>query len=283
MANTISTYCKEYVNNSLEKLRMFNTYSLAMDLVKNYISHTGKVVSYDSITIASGMGTFDRDTGYTKKDITATRVDKTLSKDYGNSLVLDAMDRDEAQIEDGIVGLYNRYWIKNVIPTFDTTVYTNVASDTSVPEAVVATVSTTNILSSLLADKKTIENKRVKWEECIIYISVSAKSILDEVSLGKGYLQLGNWNGNMDATVEMFKSAKLVVVPDATLGSNINWLIVHPLAVSAFVVYQDAEFFEKVPGYGTRRKQVDVGLYFDAWVEPNGYDGTLVNVKVTRA
>lgn len=290
MANTISTYCKQYVNSQEEKLRMYNTFSLTQDLVKPLVSHSGKIVSYDKLTLASGgIGSYNRATGYTAKDITMTRVDETLSQDKGNSLMLDAMDRDEAQIEGGIIRLYNNYVIKVEIPAVDTYRFSAIAGKTGVAISYSASLTTSTILSALMADKKALANKRVKFDECIIYIGATAKALLDEVALGKGYLSLGNWGGNMDATVEMFKGAKIVEVPDDTLGkitvsgtaSQLNWIIVHPLAVDAFVVYQEAEFFDRVPGFGARKKEVDVGIYHDCFVNENCLDGVIVNVDAT--
>ena len=86
MANTFSKYCIEYINNQETVGGMFNTYSLTKDLEKPLISHRGKSISYDQITLASGgMGIFNRDTGYTKMDIASTRVEKELTQDVGNT------------------------------------------------------------------------------------------------------------------------------------------------------------------------------------------------------
>ena len=286
MANTISTYCKEYVNDELELLKIFNTNSLTQDLLKGYIKHTGKIISYDSVSFSAAavVGSFSRSSGYTDLDITATRVDKTLSQDIGNALKLDIMDRDEAQIEKGIIGLYNRYVVKLLIPTVDKYRLSAIAPYNSKTEVVGSALTASTIISKLLADKKKMGNNRVKWEECIVYMGETNKSLLDEASLGKGYLELGNWNGNMDATVEKFKGAKIVTVPDSWLPSSVNYICIHPLAAAAFVVHQEAEFFDKIPGHGGRMLELDVGFYHDCWLEPAAADtGVVVNVTATRA
>lgn len=276
MANTFSVYCREYVNNQESLLAMFNTVSLTNDLVKPLESHRGKFISYDQITFASNvMGSYNRATGYSAKDITSTRVEKELTQDKGDSLSIDIMDQDEAQIEGGVVRLFNRYWLTIGIPSVDAYRF-SVLNALSSNHSAHASITATNIVGFLLADKAELAQKRIKWNECIVYIAVSEMSKLEEASMGKGYLALGSFNGDLSATVRLlFGGAKVVEVPDDMLGSGIAWTIVHPLAIDAFVVYQEAEFFDKIAGYGKRKAQVDVGVYHDCFVNPNGGDAVL--------
>jgi len=276
MANTFSVYCREYINNQETVLGMFNTQSLTQDLVKPLISHRGKYISYDQVVLgSSGMGTFNRDTGYPALNFTSTRVEKELTQDVGDKLYIDLMDQEEAQIEGGTVRLFNQYLIKNAIPTIDAYRFSKLNGLESNHTAH-ASITSTNIVGFLLADKAVLEQKRIKWGECIVYIAVSEKAKLDEANINKAYISMGAWNGDMSAEVALlFGGAKLVAVPDATLGTGIAWSIVHPLAFDAFSVYQEAVFFDKVPGFGGRRGEVDVGFYHDAWVQPNGEDGIL--------
>ena len=101
MANTI-TYAKQYINNQAEVLRMFDTYLLTADLIKELVEHKGKTVAYDRMSFASyAMGNYDRSSGLSNKPVVFERVEKTLSQDRGDSLDLDIMDKVEAQIADG--------------------------------------------------------------------------------------------------------------------------------------------------------------------------------------
>lgn len=278
MANTISAYAREYINNQEVVDTMFKTGSLFADLIKPLVSHKGKIISYDQLTMDGTIGTFNRETGYPEKGITMTRVEKTLSQDTGDSLHLDAMDQDEAQIEGGIVRLYNNYVNKAQIPSFDTYVAGKVAVYSANTESVHGTLSAATILGKLIADFGKLEKRRIKTKECILYISYEAKALLDEVAMTKGVLTLGNWGGNMDSTVELFRGAKVVA---CDLPEHVDWVIAHPLSADAFIANQDATFFETVPGYGSRRKQVDVGLYFDCFVREE--KGIVVGASETRA
>jgi hypothetical protein len=283
MANTI-TYAKQYVNNQAEVLRMFNTELLCRDLLKPLVEHKGKVVAYDRLSFASyTMGTYNRATGLTAKDFTFERVEKTLSQDKGDSLALDIMDRDEAQIADGIVGVFNFYNVKVVVPTIDTYAFAQLsAKGNGAKFNVHSSLTASNIVSALFSDFKDLKNKRIKTNECIVYIGSSSMALLEEATFGKGILTIGNWNGDLETTAIMIKGAKIVEVPDDELPSDVQWIIVHPLAADVIPVLNAAEFKDNIPGF-VGKAQVDVRYYFDAWVQPTGGDGVVVSLSAARS
>ena len=282
MANTI-TYAKQYINNQAEVMRMFNTELLCRDLLKPLVEHKGKVVAYDSMSFASYvMGTYNRATGLTAKDLAFTRIEKTLSQDRGDSLSLDVMDRDEAQIADGIIGVYNFYNVKVVVPTIDKYAFGQLAGkDSGASFKVHASLTKDNIVSALFDDFKTLKNHRVKTAECIVYINSTSMALLEEATFGKGILTIGNWNGDLETTAIMIKGAKIVEVPDETLPEDVQWIICHPLAADVIPVLAAAEFKDHIPGF-VGKAQVDVRHYFDAWVQPNGGEGIVVSLSAAR-
>ena len=284
MANTI-TYAKQYINDQKEVLRMFNTELLCKDLLKPLAEHKGKVVAYDEISFSSyTMGNYNRATGLTTKDFTFARKEKTLSQDKGDSLKLDIMDKEEAQIADGIVGVYNFYNVKVVVPTIDTYTFGAIAgAGTTAQKQVHASLTAANIVSALFDDFKVLKNKRVRTNECIVYIGSSQMALLEEATFGKGILTIGNWNGDLETTAIMIKGAKIVEVPDDELPSDVLWVIAHPLAVDVIPVLSAAEFKDNIPGY-VGMAQVDVRFYYDAWIKPNGgADGVVVALSSARA
>ena len=284
MANTI-TYAKQYINDQKEVLRMFNTELLCRDLLKPLIEHKGKVVAYDEISFASyTMGNYNRATGLTTKDFTFARKEKTLSQDKGDSLKLDIMDKEEAQIADGIVGVYNFYNVKVVVPTIDTYAFGAIAGEgTTAQTQVHASLTAANIVSALFGDFKVLKNNRVKTNECILYIGSSQMALLEEATFGKGILTIGNWNGDLETTAIMIKGAKIVEVPDDELPSDVLWVIAHPLAVDVIPVLSAAEFKDNIPGY-VGMAQVDVRFYYDAWIKPNGGEnGVVVALSAARS
>ena len=282
MANTI-TYAKQYINNQAEVLRMFDTYLLTADLIKELVEHKGKTVAYDRMSFASyAMGNYDRSSGLSNKPVVFERVERTLSQDRGDSLDLDIMDKVEAQIADGIIGVYNFYEVKVVVPTIDAYAFGKMAEvGNGAKVAPHASLTSANIVEALFNDFAALRQKRVRTQECILYISASANALLEIASFGKGIIEVGNWGGNLDAQVKLVKGAKLVEVPDDLLGDNVQWIIAHPLAVDLIPVLAAAEFKDYIPGF-VGKAQVDVRHYFDCWLQPNGEDGLIISVSAPR-
>jgi hypothetical protein len=282
MANTIEK-AKQYINNQAEVMRMFNTELLCRDLLKPLAEHKGNVVAYDRMSFASyTMGNYNRTTGLTAKDLTFERVNKELTQDRGDTLSLDIMDKEEAQIADGIEGVYNFYTVKVVIPTVDKYAFGEIGkAGSGATFNVHSSLTKDNIVSALFADFKTLKNKRVKTAECIVYIGSTSMALLEEATFGKGILTIGNWNGDLETTAIMIKGAKIVEVPDDTLPADVQWIICHPLAADVIPVLAAAEFKDNIPGF-VGKAQVDVRHYFDAWVQPNGGDGIVVSLSAAR-
>lgn len=283
MANTI-TYAKQYINNQAEVMRMFNTDLLCRDLLRPLAKWEGKTVSYDKMSFANyQMGNYNRDTGCAKKDLTFERVDKVLTQDKGDTLALDIADKQEAQIADGIMGVFNFYNVKVVIPSIDKYAFAQLsAKNNGAKFNVHASLTKDNIVAALFSDFKDLKNKRVKTQECIVYIGSTSMALLEEATFGKGILTIGNWNGDLETTATMIKGAKIVEVPDDELPADVQWIICHPLAADVISVLNAAEYKDNIPGF-VGKAQVDTRYYFDAWVEPTGGDGVVVSLTAARS
>lgn len=287
MANTIEA-AKKYINNQDEVLRMFDRYLLCADLVKRDFEFDGKTVAYDKLSFDSYvMGSYNRRSGLSVKDLKFERVNRELGQDRGDSLDLDIADQNEAQIAGGIARVYNFYQIKVVIPTIDEYVFAKLAGAGNGAEVHAhGTITASNILGALFGDFAKLKNHRVKSEECLIYMESTKKALLDEAAFGKGVLTVGvwkgngNWNGDIQTTSTMVKGAKIVEVPDGYL-EGAAWVIVHPLAFDIYFVLAFANFHDYIPGK-PGLSQVDVRDYFDAWLQPNGELGILVGVEKPR-
>lgn len=286
MANTIAK-ATVYVNNQQELLRMFNTYLLCSDLLKEGTLLDGSTVAYDEISFSDySMGTYNRATGAPAKDFTFARKTKELTQDRGDSLKLDIRDKVEGRIADGIMGVYNFYQIKVAIPTVDKYAFGKI-SETGGNAKAFGTLTTSNIVGSLFSLFAKAENLRIETSECILAITTKAKALLDEAAFGRGVLTVGVWKGNgswdgdVQTTCTMIKGAKIVTVPDDYLG-GCAFALIHPLAVSVIPVLAGTEYKDRIPGY-VGMAQIDVRDYFDAWVNPNGgADGVWLGLEAPR-
>lgn len=75
----------------------------------------------------SGLGNYDRNTGFPKGAITVTREVYKLKKDRAKTFSLDRMDADESGVADMAGGLMGRFVKKKVVPEADTYVISQIA------------------------------------------------------------------------------------------------------------------------------------------------------------
>ena len=224
-----------------------------------------KTVRYQHIDFGDyDLGDFDRNNGYAAKDISLTWKEKTMTQDKGDSLKIDKMDDEEA-MANGIVRITNRYIERVQTPAVDR-YRLGVLSAAPRANVVNVTLTAENIIQSLLKGRTMIVNSHFSLANTVLYITATADGILEEAAFNKGYISMGNWNGNMDATVRMFKEAKKIVVPDDYFpNANVQAVLLNTDAVPAMKKYQESEYFDKIPGFGGRRAQADVGIYHECF------------------
>lgn len=285
MANSIAT-AKRYYNNDEELAKIYSSQSYTGDWQKENKAVGAKTVAYRQVSLGSTvLGTFNRATGYTKKDITVTWVEKTLSQDKGDSLVLDKMDGEEAQfLEIGTVA--NKYIRDVQIPAVDTYRFTQVVGTTGV-RTVTATsaLSKTDIEAAIDAGLDYLYGIGVR-EGVTLKISATAYRALSNAAKDSGSVSLGAWNGDLSAQVLTYGDivkAKITVVPNDIIGSGVNFILAPTAAIAAMVKYQENEYFDKIPGFGGRRAQMDIGIYHDCWVEPGAEKAVYVHKTVSQS
>lgn len=241
-----------------------------------------QTVKYQTISFDDyDLGDFDREKGYATKGIRLIWTEKTMTQDKGDSLHIDKMDDEEA-MANGIVRIANRYIDRVQAPAVDKYRLKQVGTAKRA-NAVNATFTTANIIDKLLEGRKHLINHHVNLDNTILYLSASADTILSKISIDKGTLGLGNWNGNMEAKVLMFKEAKIVVVADDYLPDGVQAILLNPEVAPAMKKYSECEYFDKIPGYGGRRAQVDIGLYHDCFTYDELSRGIVVFLKTTTA
>lgn len=266
MANTIEKAIR-YLSEPEAIKKVLNDSLRTADLEVPSIAIGAQTVKYQHIEFDNyTLGDFDREEGYKRNGIRLTWKEMTLTQDKGDSLMIDRMD-DEESTANGIVRIGNRYIDKVQNPEVDTYRLSNVAK-TEGTFVINETFTAENILDDILLGKAYLEEMKVDTTALLLYITPTAKAMLKAAALKKGYWEHGHWNGNLDAEVDMFDKCKVVSVPSTYFGkgSTVQAILLHKDAAPAMVKYKEAEYFDKIPGFGKRRLQVDVGIYHDAFV-----------------
>lgn len=225
-----------------------------------------KTVEYQRISFPDReIGKYDKSSGYTKKGFELTWNTFELTQDVGDSLSIDKMD-DEESCANGIIRIANRYIDQVQAPAVDRYRLSKIAA---APNAFVkcADLTVDNIYAEIQHGKTRLTDAGIDTAALLMYIRPTAYELLKNAAMNKGWLTVGSWNGDMSAEVKLVDDTiKVVEMPGNRLPSGVNFILFNPMAAPAFVKYQESEYFDKIPGHGCRKMQVDIGLYHDMFV-----------------
>lgn len=248
----------------LEQTLMFNT--VTADLVDDSAIFDGvKYVKYQAIEFgALTPGTYSFASGYTEMDVKTTWKTMELTQDIGNSLSIERIEDEEA-LGNGIVRFANRYHKRIFGPAVDRYRLNKLAT-TKNAFAKLLTLTAENIIGEILHAKARLEDARISTDALILYITSAVKEVAKNAAIAKGYFSIGNWNGNLEAEVEMIDGIKLVAAPADLFPADVQAILVNKNAAPAFNKFSETVIFDRIPGHGSRKLQADIGLYHDLLV-----------------
>jgi hypothetical protein len=270
MANTINK-AVNYLADPSNLNAVYKAASKTVDLEANQMQILGaNVVKLPKYSFGGALGDYNRATGFTANDITKAWDTYTLSQDKGNSLLLDAMDDEESRGE-GIVKATNEYIRQIVVPAVDTYRFTKLVAGTGTTKAL--TITAANAVDELETMFQTFEENEVPTEDIIIYMKPSVKTLLQTSSDLSRYVSYGTFEGKIDNRVMFYNGAKVISVPSARLGSDVEFIGVHPSAVVSCVKHNPAHFFAAGTHTGADADLVNYRLYYDLFVIANKTKG----------
>lgn len=262
MANTISKAIK-YIKTPEALEAVLNKELKTIDLRKPCIVVDANTVKYQHIEFSSTTpASYSRDGGYTNNPITITWSTITLTQDVGNSLYIDKMDDEEAAGYD-IVRVANNYIGRVQTPFVDTYTLGQLVSKAGLSSNV--SVTKANIVDTITDARASINNQGFNSKDFILYVDYNKYEMLKQAAMAQGRFMLGKWDGS-ENEFELFDGIKVVAVPSSYLPANTYAVLLLKDAVAQMVKYQEGEFFDKIPGFGGRKQEVDIGLYFDTIV-----------------
>lgn len=248
----------------LEQTLMYNT--VTSDLVDDSAIFDGvKYVKYQAIQFgALTPGTYSFASGYTEMDVHTTWKTMELTQDIGNSLSIERIEDEEA-MGNGIVRFANRYHQRIFGPAVDRYRLNKLAT-TKNAHAKLLDLTAENIIGEILHAKARFEDARISTNALILYITSGVKEVAKNAAIAKGYFSIGNWNGNLEAEVEMIDGIKLVPAPADLFPTDVQAILVNKNASPAFNKFEETTIFDQIPGHGKRKLQADIGLYHDLLV-----------------
>ena len=226
---------------------IFKLSALTADLEADKVKFDGvKTVKIMKIKVPA-LGAYSRNSGFTSGDVEVTWQDWELSQDRGRSFDIDAVDNEET-MDMTFGAACNEFIRTKVAPQIDTYRFAALASTRNISTATGSLTTGANVISALRAANTKMDNDEVPKEGRILYITIAAKGLIDDLDLTKS-----------KAVMERF--AKVVEVPSsrfftksqynsttqeiekASGATDINFLIVAPSAVQATAKHQKLRIF----------------------------------------
>lgn len=254
----------------------------------------------------TGLGDYDRDTGYTQGGVSLSYQTKVMTQDRGTKFQLDAMDVNETNFianATAVTGDFQKRW---VAPEIDAYRYSTLFAKASAGGYATTDYapSVDDIYSRLYADLNLV--RRVVGSSVPLMITTTM-DVIEKLSLSKEVnrsLSVSEFDtGNVKLTVKNFDTAMLNPVPDLRMkteylfkdqkttgqeeggfvatetAKDINWIIC-PVDVPMAITKQDiTRIFDPTVNQDLNAWRIDYRRYHDLWVLDNQLEAVRVNKK----
>lgn len=184
----------------------------------------GKFVGAKTIMIpeanASGLGDYDRDTGFVQGSISVSRTPFTLQMDRGRSFMLDRMDDDESGVADLAGQIMGEFVRTQVVPEVDAYVLSKLAGLAVTKEQTVTGDPSTGALKILADALGKIQNEVGYDEEIIAFVdSVMWSALQHTPELNRQLVLTDFKRGELSTTVTSYNGVAILPVPDSRMKS----------------------------------------------------------------
>ncbi len=254
-------------------------------------------------TSMDGLGNYARNTGFTKGDVTGTWETLTLTKDRGRSFMVDTMDNEETM--DMAFGTLAGEFIRTkVAPEIDAYRFATLAGKTGILTGTAAdiTVGTTDVPNLIDTAEKDMNEAEVPYEGRILFISETAYAGLR----AKVTRTVMNDERGINHEIEVYDGMRIIRVPQsrfytaitlydgstsgqtaggyvgtATTGYPINFMIVHPSAVTAVTKHVAPRIFAPDVNQTADAWKFDYRVYHDIFAYDNKVKGIYLHKGAT--
>lgn len=289
MANTIAL-AQKYLP-LLDEVYKASSRTAVLDATKIDIVNGNTIKVFK--TSMDGLGNYNRNTGFTNGDVTGTWETMTLSKDRGRSFIVDRMDNEET-IGMAFGTLAGEFIRTKVAPEIDAYTFAKIAGTSGILSANAdITVGTTDVSSLIDTAEMQMNEEEVPGEGRILFISETAYAGLR----AKIVRSVQNDVTGINKEVETYDGMQIVRVPQSrfytaitlydgttssqtaggfvgtTGGYKINFMIVHPSAVTKVVKHVLPRIFTPEQYQNADAWKFDYRIYHDTFVYDNKVKG----------
>ena len=285
----------------LDEVYKANSRTAILDSTKVEIvnGNTIKVFKTDM----DGLGNYNRNTGFVDGSVTGTWETLTLGKDRGRSFTVDRMDNEET-IGMAFGTLASEFIRTKVTPEIDAYTFAKIAGTTGIDTATAAdiTIGTTDVPGLIDEAERSMNENEVPVDGRMLFISESAYAGLRS----KVTRTVMNGEGGINKEIESYDGMRIIRVPQtrfytaitlkdgstsgqtaggytgtATTGYKINFMIIHPSAITKVVKHVLPRIFSPDENQKADAWKFDYRVYHDTFVYDNKVKGIYLHKGAT--
>lgn len=272
------------------------------DNAKQVQYNGGAEVKIPKMTM-SGLGDYDRNSGFAQGAVAVTYETRTLTQDRGRTFQLDAMDVDETNFAATAGAVMREFQNTKVIPEIDAYRYSKIYE---LAEAAGKTSTYTpavdSIFETLMNDITAVRDAAGECTEIVVAMSAKVAGMLDLAKGGTNVLQSGFFaQGKAEIKVKEIDGCPIIRVPSARFktgytfmdgvenaeggfaaeedAKGINWIVMVKEAPVAISKTDVTRIFDPMTNQNANAWKIDYRKYHDLWIMDNGMDGVLVSVS----
>lgn len=290
MANTINK-AEKYLKliDSIYKQGSLTT-MLDTPEVKGMFSEANKIKVMK--TVVTGMGNYNRDTGYPKmSDITVTWDEYTLTQERGKQLSMDRMDNEETMYA-AWGSILNKFMTEQVIPELDAYRFSKIATGGKTSKSEDLTTEE-NVLAAIDEAIKTQDAEEVPSEGRMLFVNTNLKPLLNKLAL-----RVYNGESNINTNTYGYNGIPIFYVPPTRFydqitlkdgssefgfekgsGKEINFILMRKDSIMQAVKIQQPKLFSADINQTADKELFQFRLYHDLLVYKQKTNGIYTNKK----
>lgn len=271
----------------LDEVYKVSSRTAVLDAMANRLRFVNANTVQIFTTAMDGLADYNRNTGFVDGDVTGEWKNYVLEQDRGRSFMVDDMD-DEETIRMAFGTLVSEFIRTRVVPEVDAYTFAKIAGTEGILSDNADITGSSDIAKMIDEADGALSEEEVPTEGRILFISEKAYSALvsgteRNIANGEGKIDNGitNYNGKtiirvpqnrFNTAINMASSGTGGFTP-ATDGYGINFLLMHPTAVSKVVKHVKPRIFSPDTNQKADAWKFDYRVYHDTFVMENKKKG----------
>ena len=252
----------------------------------------GNEVKIPKISL-SGLGDYDRDSGYTQGAVTFSYETKTMTMDRGRKFLLDKMDVDETDFVASAATVMGEFQRTQVIPEVDAYRYSRIYALAKDKYGKTYTPAASTILSTLSEDITAVQDEAGSADLVIVMARPVYDMFCNNDKITK-LINAGDFKqGELNLMIKMFNGIPIIPVPSARMktaytfndgksggqeaggftptakATQINWIICPKSAPIAVSKTDNFKIFDPEVNQTADAWLVEFRKFHDLWIKDN--------------